>query len=210
MTTLIQYLQRVLIVAIPAILVFLCFTPYRMKALSAMNLRTSHRHEAGLILFVTSIFGILALTLWPTYIWMDSPGVWGDIRILIDRPSWKSNLSLIPFTVFKDYIEDLFKTPVFFFATLINFFGNLAIFVPIGFFPALLFRDANWKRSAIIVIIFDVLTKAQDKTQKTDLFQLHILFPLLLRLRRGKKILHILTHGSIVLFFPLGFLQFSF
>ena len=109
MTTLIQYLQRVLIVAIPAILVFLCFTPYRMKALSAMNLRTSHRHEAGLILFVTSIFGILALTLWPTYIWMDSPGVWGDIRILIDRPSWKSNLSLIPFTVFKDYIEDLFK-----------------------------------------------------------------------------------------------------
>ena len=44
----------------------------------------------------------------------------------------------------------LFKTPVYFFATLINFFGNLAIFVPIGFFPALLFRDANWKRSAII------------------------------------------------------------
>lgn len=150
MTTLIQYLQRVLIVAIPAILVFLCFTPYRMKALSAMNLHTSRKHEAGLILFVTSIFGVLALTLWPTYIWMDSPGVWGDIRILIDRPTWKSNLSLIPFTVFKDYIEDLFKSPVFFFATLINFFGNLAIFVPIGFFPALLFRDANWKRSAII------------------------------------------------------------
>ena len=48
MTTLIQYLQRVLIVAIPAILVFCVFTPYRMKALSAMNLRTSHRHEAGL------------------------------------------------------------------------------------------------------------------------------------------------------------------
>lgn len=129
---------------------FLCFTPYRMKALSAMNLHTSRKHEAGLILFVTSIFGVLALTLWPTYIWMDSPGVWGDIRILIDRPTWKSNLSLIPFTVFKDYIEDLFKSPVFFFATLINFFGNLAIFVPIGFFPALLFRDANWKRSAII------------------------------------------------------------
>lgn len=61
-----------------------------------------------------------------------------------------------------------------------------------------------------IVIIFDVLTKAQDKTQKTDLFQFHILFSLPLRLRRGKKILHILTHGSIVLFFPLGFLQFSF
>lgn len=150
MTTMIQYLQRVLIVAIPAVVVYLCFTPYRMKALSAMNLRTSRKREVGLILFVIAIFGILALTLWPTYIWMDSPGVWGDIRILIERPTWKSNLSLVPFTVFKDYAEDLFKSPVYFFATLINFFGNLAIFVPIGFFPALLFRKANWKRSAII------------------------------------------------------------
>lgn len=150
MTTMIQYLQRVLIVAIPAVVAYLCFTPYRMKALSAMNLRTSRKREVGLILFVIAIFGILALTLWPTYIWMDSPGVWGDIRILIERPTWKSNLSLVPFTVFKDYAEDLFKSPVYFFATLINFFGNLAIFVPIGFFPALLFRKANWKRSAII------------------------------------------------------------
>lgn len=150
MTTIIQYLQRVLIVAILAVVAYLCFTPYRMKALSAMKLRTSRKREVGLILFVVAIFGILALTLWPTYIWMDSPGVWGDIRILIERPTWKSNLSLVPFTVFKDYAEDLFKSPVYFFATLINFFGNLAIFVPIGFFPALLFRKANWKRSAII------------------------------------------------------------
>lgn len=150
MTAMIQYLQRVLIVAIPAVVVYLCFTPYRMKALSAMNLRTSRKREVGLIFFVIAIFGILALTLWPTYIWEDSPGVWGDIRILIERPTWKSNLSLVPFTVFKNYAEDLFKSPVYFFVTLINFLGNLAIFVPIGFFPALLFRKANWKRSAII------------------------------------------------------------
>ena len=37
-------------------------------------------------------------------------------------------------------------------------------------------------------------------------FQFHILSMLLLRLRRGKKILHIPTYGSIVLFFPLGLL----
>ena len=34
--------------------------------------------------------------------------------------------------------------------TLINFFGNLAMFIPIGFFSALLFRNATLKRSAII------------------------------------------------------------
>ena len=37
-----------------------------------------------------------------------------------------------------------------FFATLLNFFGNLLVFVPIGFFPALLFRKANWKHALII------------------------------------------------------------
>ncbi len=48
------------------------------------------------------------------------------------------------------HIIDMFKGPVFFIVTLINFFGNLAIFIPIGLFPVLLFRGATWKRSAII------------------------------------------------------------
>lgn len=150
MTAVIRYFGQVLIVAIPAVLVYLSFTPYRMKALSAMNLCTSLKREVGLVLFVMSIFGILALTLWPTYIWENSPGIWGDLHILIERPTWKSNLSLIPFTVFESYAKDLFKSPVFFFATLLNFLGNLAIFIPIGLFPALLFRNATWKRSALI------------------------------------------------------------
>lgn len=134
MTSLIQYVSRILIISLPAVVVFLCFMPYRMRALKAMNLHSGWQREIGLILFVVSIFGILALTLWPTYIWEDSPGIWGDIRILIDRPAWKSSLSVVPFSVFKDYFEDLLKSPVYFFVTLINFFGNLAMFIPIGFF----------------------------------------------------------------------------
>ncbi len=150
MTDLIQYISRILIISLPAVVVFLCFMPYRMKALKAMNLHSGWQREVGLILFVVSIFGILALTLWPTYIWEDSPGIWGNVRILIDRPTWKSSLSIVPFSVFKDYFEDLLKSPAYFFVTLINFFGILAMFIPIGFFPALLFRNATWKRSAII------------------------------------------------------------
>ena len=150
MTSLIQYVSRILIISLPAVIVFLCFMPYRMRALKAMNLHSGWQREIGLILFVVSIFGILALTLWPTYIWEDSPGIWGNIRILIDRPAWKSSLSVVPFSVFKDYFEDLLKSPVYFFVTLINFFGNLAMFIPIGFFSALLFRNATLKRSAII------------------------------------------------------------
>ena len=137
-------------VCVPAIIVFLCFMPYRMKALSAMKLKSTRKREIGLILFIISIFGILALTLWPTYVWEESPGMWGNLRILIERPTWNFQLSLVPFTVFKDYAKDLFRSPVFFFTTLINFFGNLAIFIPLGLLSALLFRKATWRRSAII------------------------------------------------------------
>ena len=150
MTTLKVYLGEVVIVCIPAVIIFLCFQPYRMKALAAMKLKSTRQREIALILFVIAIFGILSLTLWPPFIWEDSPGMWGHLRIFIERPTWKSNLSLVPFSVFKNYLENLFKGPLFFFITLINFFGNLAIFIPIGLFPALLFRKATWKRSAII------------------------------------------------------------
>ena len=150
MTTLKIYFMEIMFACVPAIIVFLCFMPYRMKALSAMKLKSTRQHEIGLILFIVSIFGILALTLWPTYVWEESPGMWGNLRILIERPTWNFQLSLVPFTVFKDYAEDLFKSPVFFFATLINFLGNLAMFIPIGLLSALLFRKATWRRAAII------------------------------------------------------------
>ena len=150
MTTIKIYLFKIVTICFPAVIVFLCFKPYRMKALAAMKLKSSRQREIALILFIIAIFGILALTLWPAYIWEESPGIWGHLRILIARPTWSSSLSLAPFAVFKDYMEDLFKSPVFFFVTLTNFFGNLAIFIPIGLFPALLFRNATWRRSAII------------------------------------------------------------
>lgn len=150
MYSLLKYLREILIIAVPAVVVFLCFTPYRKKALNAMNLQSSHKREFGLVFFVACIFGILALTLWPTYVWEDTPGVWGDLRIMIERPTFSNNLSLMPFVVFQDYMEDLAKGPAMFIVTIVNFFGNLAMFVPIGLLPALLFRNATWKRSAII------------------------------------------------------------
>ena len=58
MTSLIQYVSRILIISLPAVVVFLCFMPYRMRALKAMNLHSGWQREIGLILFVVSIFGI--------------------------------------------------------------------------------------------------------------------------------------------------------
>lgn len=145
-------LGKMLFLAVPAAIVFCCFYPYRKKALQAMKLKSSALREVGLVLFVMVIFSILALTLWPTYYWEKQGvnSVWGDLLILMERPSLTSELSLTPFSVFADYIEDLSKGPAMFFATLLNFFGNLLVFVPIGFFPVLLFRKVNWKHTLII------------------------------------------------------------
>lgn len=59
MTSLIQYVSRILIISLPAVIVFLCFMPYRMRALKAMNLHSGWQREIGLILFVVSIFRYL-------------------------------------------------------------------------------------------------------------------------------------------------------
>lgn len=150
MYTIMRYFTQMMSLAIPAAIVFLCFFQYRQKAIKAMGLRSKTQREIGLHIFVMSIFSIFALTLWPEYYWEETSGVWGNLRLLIDRPAVNSAVSLVPFTVFKDYLFDLSQGPAMFFATLLNFFGNLLVFVPVGFFPALLFRKATWKRSAII------------------------------------------------------------
>lgn len=58
MTTLKMYFMEVMAVCVPAVIVFLCFRPYRMKALAAMNLKSARQREIALILFIVSIFGI--------------------------------------------------------------------------------------------------------------------------------------------------------
>lgn len=80
------YLREMLIIAVPAAVVFCCFWPYRKRALQAMGLRTGLGREIGLILFIMCLFGVLAVTLWPVYWMEDSPGLWGDIELLVDRP----------------------------------------------------------------------------------------------------------------------------
>ncbi len=157
MYTLLKYLCEMLVVAVPAAVVFACFWPYRRRALRAMGLRTSPWREAGLILFILCLSGVLAVTLWPVYWIEDSPGLWGDILLLVERPSVWYNVNLVPFRMFRDYWEDLTRGDGFF--TLLNFLGNLAVFAPLGFFPALLFRGARMGRSVLVGLGVSILVE---------------------------------------------------
>lgn len=141
------YLREMLTVAVPAAIVFSCFWPYRKRALEAMGLRTNPLRETALILFVMCLFGVLAVTLWPVYLVKQQGGLWGDVLLITERPDWLTNVNLIPFRMFKDYWQDLRQGDGAF--TFINFLGNLAVFVPLGFFPALLWRGETWRRSVL-------------------------------------------------------------
>ncbi len=157
MYSILKYLKEMLIVGLPAALVFACFWPYRRKALSAMGLRTNHWREVGLHLFILCLFGVLGVTLCPVYWIEDSPGLWGDITLLVERPSLWYGVNLVPFRMFRDYWLDLTQRDGFF--TILNFLGNLAVFVPLGLFPALLFRGASWRRSTLVGLATSVLVE---------------------------------------------------
>lgn len=152
------YLREMLIIGVPAAIVFACFWPYRRNALRAMGLRTNLWRETGLLLFVLCLFGVLAVTLWPVYGERNQGGMWGDFLILCSRPSPWTNVNLIPGRMFLDYWEDLTSGDGFF--TVLNFLGNLVVFMPLGFFPALLFRSPSWRRSALVGLGTSVLVEA--------------------------------------------------
>jgi len=118
--------------AVPAALVFLCFYPYRAKRLEKNGLKTNVWRECGLVLFVMSFAGIFATTLWSG----ENVGV--------------SEINLVPFrTIFK-YIKALGNGAEPFRIIAICFIGNIVVFMPLGFFSALLFEKTTWKTSLVV------------------------------------------------------------
>ena len=146
--TVAEYLLQMAVLAVPAAVVFLCFWPYRQRAINAMGLKTSLLREAALVIFVMTIFGNLAVTLKPTLVWESTPGIWGDLTLFIERPNMMTNVNLTPFYMFRIYKASYGLGDLMY--IIINFLGNMAVFIPMGLFPALLFREARCYRSALV------------------------------------------------------------
>lgn len=114
--------------ALPALLIFRWL---RARGLQKRGLYTSWRHELALCVFLMFLVGLASQTVLPPFqMGEDGPAiVWG--RSL--------RLNLVPFRIFADSIAsgmDYF---------IINFLGNIGMFLPIGFFTALL-----WARSSVL------------------------------------------------------------
>ena len=126
-----QYILQMLPGFLGAAAVYGCAFWRRKRRLANRGLVSSRKREAVLLLFALFAGGMAAITLTP----------WGfDWRAVL-LGDWKGpffslgSVNLIPFTTFGDsYILA----------------GNIVMFLPFGFFPALLFRNYGWRRALLV------------------------------------------------------------
>ena len=149
-----DYFSHFFGIGIPATLVFACFYPYRHRALKAQRLISSPLREGMLHLYVLCLFGLAAMVLWPGYHFEESGGLWGNLVIHNARESWNSNLNLIPLRMVADYIQ-AFREREWFYA-IVMLFGNIGTFLPLGIFPALLFRNFGAKKTFLFGLCFSL------------------------------------------------------
>ncbi len=134
-----DYLGQMAVLAVPMGLGFLLLRPWRQRRLRRLGLESSTAREICLLLFVMAMGSILAVTLRPTVGWC-AP--------LPEKMELWENLNLIPFRMFRIY-GYYFRWHNFLYI-IINFIGNMLVFLPLGFFPALLFRNNRWWRSVLV------------------------------------------------------------
>ena len=133
--------------------------PGQRKALEKRGLCSSRLRECTLLLFSLFCTGLAALTLFPHGLW--NALLTGDDRwdtILSLYPSWEeiqTHVAFIPDNLkpFQEIRRILWGGEWIWFVL----WGNIGMFMPIGFCSALLWRGGRWYRSAAIGFFSSVL-----------------------------------------------------
>lgn len=121
--TILKYIQTMLPFMLMIIPVFLILRFFFLKHRTSI-LKLNFYHEIALLFFVIFMSGLASLTILPNF----------DDSITVVEKS--INLNLIPFKVIFDQFES--KSIM---AFIINILGNIIMFLPFGFFPALLWKN---------------------------------------------------------------------
>lgn len=134
MNDILNYLNRMIPAAIAGLSLYLLSRPSRLRRLRERGEGTSSIHEGGLVLFFMLIAGLLWLTVLPRILWLDGHLVFqeegvGGVNLKLFTIFWQSRI-----------LVEQGHTNYF----LINFWGNIVMFLPIGLFPALLWRRVRW------------------------------------------------------------------
>lgn len=155
------YVMQMLPLGLLALVILLLLRPVRTKRLRKLGLTSSIWREIALALFVVFCAGLTALTLFPANLWayvfdgMFRQTYWRwawSGRSLADfYPTWEQTMSQIPYlsemlTPFQEIQRALRHMSYW---LLFMLLGNIVMFMPIGFFPALLWRRWKWWKSLI-------------------------------------------------------------
>lgn len=124
--------------AIPAAILFSLCLPFRRARLKNLGLSSGLLREAGLTAFVMCLCGLLSMVFQP------------GPRLV--REHLLDGVNLIPFRMIRTYFRDFGTENTG--SAIILFFGNMGTFLPLGFFPPLLFRDWNRLRIALFGTVF--------------------------------------------------------
>ena len=151
-----RYIWQMLPLCTVALILFLACHPLRMCRLAARRLVSGPQREVALCLFVLFCAGLAALTLFPANLWsyvMDLGRGWHEGTSFFSfYPTWEETMAGL------DYLDNML-TPLQEIRRALNsmsywlmfmLWGNIAMFVPIGFFPALLWRGWRWWKALLL------------------------------------------------------------
>jgi len=135
-----RYIQAMLPGAILALALFFLLRPFRRRRLAERGLASPLRREAVLLLLCLFGGGMAALTLLPSD-WVNPL-----VNLIYGVPLGPffslGSVNLIPFATLELGHQTRF--------TLFILLGNIIMFVPFGFFAALLWRGYTWKRALML------------------------------------------------------------
>ncbi len=139
MREIIHYLLRMLPAAALGLLVYALSRPFRLKRLKRLGLATTRRHELALAAGLMFLAGLLWLTV--------LPGIFWENGRLVLRQEGFGKVNLRPFLIFEQARALAAQGNRTYF--LINFWGNIAMFLPIGFLPGLIWRRGRWWKALV-------------------------------------------------------------
>lgn len=127
--------------AVPALALWLCLMPGRRSRLRRSGLHSGAVREVVLALFVMFCGGMAIITICPRW-------VVSSLRDVANGYGW--NAGGYPFFSWGDVSFTLFRTFQLDSWSVYNLLGNIIMFLPFGFFPALLWRNRTWWRALFI------------------------------------------------------------
>ncbi|MCI8422389.1 MAG: VanZ family protein [Lawsonibacter sp.] len=156
------YIEQMIPLGLIALAVFLLLCPMRNRRLRRLGLTTSLRREVVLLLFVAFCAGLAALTLFPANLWAyvydwlfrhkTWAVAWDGRSVQSFYPAWEeisARFAVLPeiLTPFEEIRRAVRTSSYWLWFMLL---GNIIMFTPIGFFPALLWRNGRWWKSLLI------------------------------------------------------------